>query len=95
MAKFKANIRFKDLEKNVIHEAHKEFEMTIERSKELVKNIKNNHGVDIILTRLDKEEAPKVEVETKDEKVADEKTATDAETKAKAEPKEKEPEGDK
>lgn len=87
MAKFKANMRFKDLEKNVIHEAHKEFEMTVERSKEVVKNIKNNHGVDIIMTRLDKDEAPKVEVDTKDEKPTD--------AKAKAEPKEKEPEGDK
>lgn len=55
MVLFKADKRFKDLEKNVVHEAGEEFEMTIERSKELVANIKKNHDVDLVLTRVDKE----------------------------------------
>lgn len=78
MAKFKANMNFRDLEKAIDHQAGKPFEMTVKRSEELIKNIKQNHDVDIVLTRLDvEEEAEKKEI------------------KAKAEPKEKEPEGDK
>lgn len=56
MVLFKADKRFKDLEKNVVHEAGEEFEMTIERSKELVANIKKNHDVDLVLTRVDKDD---------------------------------------
>lgn len=66
MAKFKADKKFKDLEKNVTHEAGEEFEMTLKRAEELVANIKKNHGVDIILTRLDVEEEP-VKKDTKED----------------------------
>ena len=62
MVLFKADKRSKDLEKNIVHEAGEEFEMTIERSKELVANIKKNHGVDLILTRTDKDEEEVAEV---------------------------------
>lgn len=62
MAKFVANMRFRDLEKGVTYEAGDEFEMTLKRADELVANIKKNHDVDIVLTRTDKEvEKPKEE----------------------------------
>lgn len=56
MAKFKANMKFRDLEKGVTHKAGEEFEMTLKRADELVANVKKNHGVDIALTRTDKME---------------------------------------
>lgn len=71
MAKFKANMKFKDLEKGTEHEAGEEFEMTLKRADELVANIKKNHGVDIKLTRTDKdeeEEKEKVEEPKKETK---------------------------
>lgn len=60
-------MRFKDLEKKVTHEAGEEFEMTLKRANELVENIKKNHGIDIILTRLDVEEKEEKEKTNKSE----------------------------
>lgn len=74
MVLFKADKRFKDLEKNIVHEAGEEFEMTIERSKELVANIKKNYGVDLVLTRTDKDEEEVAEVvEAVEEEIKEEK----------------------
>lgn len=73
MAKFKANIKFRDLEKDVTYEAGEEFEMTLKRSDELVANIKKNHGVDIKLTRTDKDkEEEKEKIEEPKEEVKEE-----------------------
>lgn len=43
MAKFVSNIRFKDKETEVVHEAGIEFEMTVKRSKELTENINRDY----------------------------------------------------
>lgn len=43
MAKFVSNIRFKDKETEVTHEAGIEFEMTVKRSKELTENIQRDY----------------------------------------------------
>lgn len=67
MAKFKANMKFKDLEKDVNHEAGEEFEMTLKRADELVANIKKNYDVDIKLTRTDKDEEEEKVEEPKEE----------------------------
>lgn len=56
MAKFVSNIRFKDKETDEIHEAGKEFEMTVKRSKELTENIQRDYpDLDFELTRTDLE----------------------------------------
>ncbi len=62
MAKFKADMDYKDLEKDTTHRAGEEFEMTLKRADELVANIKKNHNVEIVLTRLDVDEEAKKEV---------------------------------
>jgi phosphopantothenoylcysteine synthetase/decarboxylase len=43
LAKFVSNIRFKDKETEVTHEAGEEFEMTVKRSKELTENINRDY----------------------------------------------------
>lgn len=55
MAKFVADRTFRDFQKGETIEKGTEFDMTIKRSEELVANIKNNFGVDLVLTRTDKE----------------------------------------
>lgn len=70
MAKFKADRKFIDLEKDVTYQAGEEFEMTLKRADELIANVKKNYGVDLVLTRTDadeeKEEKPKEVVDTKE-----------------------------
>lgn len=57
MAKFKASERFKAIKENVTHEPNTEFDMTLERMKELQDNIKKNFPKSKIkFTRLDVEE---------------------------------------
>ena len=56
MAKFVSNIRFKDKETQVTHEAGEEFEMTVKRSKELTENIQRDYPeLDFELKRTDLE----------------------------------------
>lgn len=43
MAKFVSNIKFKDKETKIEHEAGIEFEMTVKRSKELTENIQRDY----------------------------------------------------
>lgn len=54
MAKFRSNVKFKDLKRAVVHEAGEEFEMTIKRAEELTKNIHKDYpSVGFELTRTD------------------------------------------
>lgn len=54
MAKFKASKRFRAIKEGVTHEADTEFDMTLERMKELQDNIKKNFPKSKIeFTRLD------------------------------------------
>lgn len=56
MAKFVSNIRFKDKETQMTHEAGQEFEMTVKRSKELTDNIQRDYpDLKFELTRTDLE----------------------------------------
>lgn len=55
MAKYKTLKKFKDLEKNEIHEPGDEFEMTVKRAEELEKNLEK-WGKDFIERTDNKEE---------------------------------------
>lgn len=68
MAKFKALIKFKGTKEKKTFEKGEEFEMTVKRSDEVQKNIKEKYGIDQVMERLDgpenddtKEEADKSE----------------------------------
>lgn len=53
MAKYKALIKFKGTKEKKVFEKDEEFEMTVKRSEEVQKNIKDKYGVDDVLERLD------------------------------------------
>lgn len=55
MPKYTANITFKGLKENRIYEVGEEFEMTEERAKELIANIKKDHGVTVVFTPVEEE----------------------------------------
>ncbi|KAF3299326.1 hypothetical protein FPV21_07395 [Carnobacterium sp. PL12RED10] len=55
MPKYTANITFKGLKENRIYEVGKEFEMTEDRAKELIANIKKDHGVTVAFTPVEEE----------------------------------------
>lgn len=55
MPKYTANITFKGLKENRIYEAGEEFEMTEDRAKELIANIKKDHGVTVVFTPVEEE----------------------------------------
>lgn len=55
MPKYTANITFKGLKENRIYEVGEEFEMTEDRAKELVANIKKDHGVTVVFTPVEEE----------------------------------------
>lgn len=52
MAKFKALIKFKGTKEKKIFEKDEEFEMTVKRSDEVQKNIKEKYGIDEVMERL-------------------------------------------
>lgn len=53
MAKFKALIKFKGTKEKKLFEKGEEFEMTVKRSDEVQKNIKEKYGIDEVMERLD------------------------------------------
>lgn len=53
MAKFKALIKFKGTKENKTFDKDEEFEMTVKRSDEVQKNIKEKYGIDEVMERLD------------------------------------------
>ena len=53
MPKYTANITFKGLKENRIYEVGEEFEMTEDRAKELIANIKKDHGVTVVFTPVE------------------------------------------
>lgn len=53
MAKFKALITFDGYQENKRFKANEEFEMTVARSKEIEKNIKENYGIEKVMERVD------------------------------------------
>lgn len=55
MPKYTANITFKGLKENRIYEVGEEFEMTEDRAKELIANIKKDHGVTVVFTPVEEE----------------------------------------
>ena len=56
MALFKSPIKFKGLEEGKVFKKGEEIEMTIKRSKEIQKNLKDNYDLDVEFERLDVEE---------------------------------------
>lgn len=58
MAQFKADIKFRGEKEEKVFEQNEEFEMTVERSKEIESNIKKKHpDIKSVMTRLDVPEA--------------------------------------
>lgn len=55
MPKYTANVTFKGLKENRIYEAGEEFEMTEDRAKELIANIKKDHGLTVVFTPVEEE----------------------------------------
>lgn len=55
MPKYTANITFKGLKENRIYEVGEEFEMTEDRAKELIANIKKDHGVTVVFTPVEED----------------------------------------
>ncbi|MGH2064793.1 hypothetical protein ACRCJ1_00140 [Aerococcus sp. L_4] len=55
MPKYTANITFKGLKENRIYKVGEEFEMTEDRAKELIANIKKDHGVTVVFTLVEEE----------------------------------------
>lgn len=55
MPKYTANITFKGLKENRIYEAGEEFEMTEDRAKEVIANIKKDYGVTVVFTPVEEE----------------------------------------
>ena len=56
MALFKSPIKFRGLEEGKVFKKGEEIEMTIKRSKEIQKNLKDNFNLDVEFERLDVEE---------------------------------------
>ena len=56
MALFKSPIKFKGLEEGKVFKKGEEIEMTIKRSKEIQKNLKDKYDLDVEFERLDVEE---------------------------------------
>ncbi|WCG37054.1 hypothetical protein PML80_05880 [Aerococcus urinaeequi] len=69
MPKYTANITFKGLKENRIYEVGEEFEMTEDRAKELIANIKKDHGVTVVFTPVEEDTDPTEEVATEDEPI--------------------------
>lgn len=67
MPKYIANITFKGLKENRIYEVGEEFEMTEDRAKELIANIKKDHGVTVVFTPVEEETDLTEEVATEGE----------------------------
>ena len=69
MAQFKADIKFVGEKEKKTFEKNEEFEMTVERAKEIETNFKKKRpDIKSVMTRIDKEEAP-----TKEKKATKEK----------------------
>ena len=56
MALFKTPIRFRGLEEGKVFKKDEEIEMTVKRSKEIQKNLKDNYGLEVEFERLDVKE---------------------------------------
>ena len=56
MALFKTPIKFRGLEEGKVFKKGEEIEMTIKRSKEIQKNLKDNFDLEVEFERLDVEE---------------------------------------
>lgn len=69
MPKYTANITFKGLKENRIYEAGEEFEMTEARAKELIANIKKDHGVTVVFTPVEEDTDLTEEVATEGEPI--------------------------
>lgn len=67
MPKYTANITFKGLKENRIYEVGEEFEMTEDRAKELIANIKKDHGVTVVFTPVEEDTDLTEEVATEGE----------------------------
>ena len=65
MALFKSPIKFRGLEEGKVFNKGEEIEMTIKRSKEIQKNLKDNHDLDVEFERLDVEDEKKKDGEAK------------------------------
>lgn len=63
MPKYTANITFKGLKENRIYEVGEEFEMTEDRAKELIANIKKDHGVTVVFTPVEEDLTEEVATE--------------------------------
>lgn len=69
MPKYTANITFKGLKENRIYKVGEEFEMTDDRAKELIANIKKDHGVTVVFTPVEEVDEPTEEVATEGEPI--------------------------
>lgn len=56
MALFKSPVKFRGIKEDKVFAKGEEIEMTIKRSKEIQKNLKDNHGLEVEFERLDVEE---------------------------------------
>ena len=65
MALFKSPIKFRGLEEDKVFKKGEEIEMTIKRSKEIQKNLKDNYGLEVEFERLDVVEEKKKDEEAK------------------------------
>ena len=65
MALFKSPIKFRGLEEGKVFKKDEEIEMTIKRSKEIQKNLKDNYGLEVEFERLDAVEEKKKDGEAK------------------------------
>ena len=65
MALFKSPIKFKGIEEGKVFKKGQEIEMTIKRSKEIQKNLKDNYGLEVEFERLDVEDEKKKDGEAK------------------------------
>lgn len=69
MAKYKALIKFKGTKEKKTFEKGEEFEMTVKRSDEVQKNIKEKYGIDEVMERLD---GPENEADDKEDEKSEE-----------------------
>ena len=65
MALFKSPIKFKGLEEGKVFKKGEEIEMTIKRSKEIQKNLKDRYDLEVEFERLDAVEEKKKDGEAK------------------------------
>lgn len=65
MALFKSPIKFRGLEEGKVFKKGEEIEMTIKRSKEIQKNLKDDYGLEVEFERLDVEDEKKKDGEAK------------------------------